>query len=201
MKGAVFTIVLLVSVFVESGWAQMKETSRDDQTVGRIIEYQNVVNADVATVWRSISTAEGVQETIAPAASIELKAGGRWRTHMRPGRKIGDQGTIENTIQSFVPNEMLSMQVGVGDFFSPEVRNAQSIFGVITLAPVGTKQTRVTVRAIGFGVGAGWDEAYKVLRECTRDTLVAITERFRGGPFDWVKRNPYAKGHNHAPIQ
>ena len=118
---------------------------------------------------------------------------------MNPSAKIGDRGTIQNEILSFVPNRMLSMKVGLPEIFAEEVREANSLFAVISLTPAGKNRTRVTISMLGFGTGPGWDAAYRIFKECVQDTLVAMQQRFKNGPINWVKNNPYVK-HNHAPV-
>ena len=44
-------------------------------------------------------------------AEIELKIGGKMRTHYDAKGRIGDPNTIENRILSFEPKRMLSIQV------------------------------------------------------------------------------------------
>jgi hypothetical protein len=44
-------------------------------------------------------------------SEVELKVGGRMRTHYDSKGRIGDPKTIENTIISYDPERMLSMRV------------------------------------------------------------------------------------------
>jgi uncharacterized protein YndB with AHSA1/START domain len=62
-------------------------------------------------VWDAFTTKQGQESWNVAHAEIELKVGGKMRTHYDPKGRIGDPDTIENTILCFEPKRMLAIQV------------------------------------------------------------------------------------------
>ncbi len=71
---------------------------------------EGVVDASVEEVWKAFTTTEGLKSWLAPHADIELKVGGKMRTHYDPKGQLGDANSIENTILSFDPQRMFSIK-------------------------------------------------------------------------------------------
>jgi uncharacterized protein YndB with AHSA1/START domain len=139
---------------------------------------EGVVEAPIADVWAAFATNKGQEAWNVAHAEIDLKVGGKMRTHYDPKGKIGDPNTIENIILSFEPKRMLSMKVGTPPGKFPFKEAIKSVWHVISFEAVGPKQTRVRV----VGLGYGDDEASKKLRaffeQGNAQTLKKLQEHF-----------------------
>jgi uncharacterized protein YndB with AHSA1/START domain len=78
--------------------------------VGRVQVTETTVDAPAAEVWRLFTTREGIESWMAAKADIDLRVGGAMRTLYDPTGKLGDPNTITNTILSYEPQRMLSLQ-------------------------------------------------------------------------------------------
>src|SRR5438105_4536342 len=65
-----------------------------------------VVDASDAAVWDAFCTGPGQESWDVAHAEVDLRVGGKMRTHYSKDGKIGDEGTIEQTILSFDPYRM-----------------------------------------------------------------------------------------------
>ena len=72
-------------------------------------------------------------------AEIDLKVGGRMRTHYDPKGTIGDPNTIENTILAFEPNRLLVIQVANPPEKFPFKDAVRKIW---TVVPISTTRAR-----------------------------------------------------------
>jgi len=72
---------------------------------------EGTIAAPVEQVWAAFATKEGQESWNVSHAEIEMKVGGKMKTHYDPKGRIGDPNTIENTILCFEPNRMLAIQV------------------------------------------------------------------------------------------
>ena len=70
-----------------------------------------MIAAPVDAVWAALTTKEGQESWNVAHAEIDLKIGGKMRTHYDAAGRIGDPNTIENTILCFEPRRMLAIQV------------------------------------------------------------------------------------------
>ena len=64
---------------------------------------EGVIEAPVDAVWAAFATKAGQESWNVAHAEIELKVGGKMRTHYDPKGQIGDPNTIESRILSFEP--------------------------------------------------------------------------------------------------
>ncbi len=116
-------------------------------------------------------------------AEIELKIGGKMRTHYDPKGQIGDPNTIENRILSFEPKRMLSIQVTNAPAKFPYKDAIKTMWTVIHFADAGPGRTRLRIVGLGFGD----DEESRKLREFfdkgNAYTLKKLQEKFasKGG--------------------
>jgi hypothetical protein len=113
-------------------------------------------------------------------AEIEMKLGGKMRTHYDPNGKIGDPNTIENAILCFEPKRMLAIQVSHPPANFPWKDAIQKMWTVIRFEEVGPSRTRLSI----VGVGYGDDEESKKLRSFfdkgNAYTLKKLQEKFAG---------------------
>ncbi len=140
----------------------MKQTSkrwhpevRPDQVVS-----EGIIEAPVEAVWAALATKEGQESWNVAHAEIDLKVGGKMRTHYDPKGVIGDPNTIENTILAFEPNRMLAQQVTGTPAKFPFNDAIRNMWTVIHFEDAGPGRTRLRI----VGVGYGDDEESRKLR-------------------------------------
>ncbi len=95
---------------------------------------------------------------------------------------LGDPQTIENTILSFDPERMLSIQVSrVPDRF-PFPSAIQHMWTVVYLEPVGADRTRVRVVGLGFRPDAESQRMRAFFERGNAMTLQQLQRRFPASP-------------------
>jgi uncharacterized protein YndB with AHSA1/START domain len=111
---------------------------------------EGVVDAPPDKVWKALTTKEGMEAWMVAHAEIELKIGGKMRTHYDPKGKIGDAKTIENIVLCFDPGRMYSIKVGTPPEGFPFPNAVKHMWTVIYLDPVEGGKTRVRTVGLGF---------------------------------------------------
>jgi uncharacterized protein YndB with AHSA1/START domain len=140
--------------------------------------HEGIVEAPIDEVWAAFTTREGLESWMAAHAEIELKIGGKLRTHYDPKGEIGDPKTIENTIICYDPKHMIALKVSKppeGFAFPNAVKNMWTIIYFEAVAPAKTK-----VREVGLGFGND-DESKKMRAFFDRGnafTLQRLQRRF-----------------------
>ena len=151
----------------------------------RVLRHEVLVKGDLADVWNAVTTSEGEMSFMAPVVRVELKTGGAFESNYRLGSKIGDPGTIHNTVLNYVPMEMFSIKVGLTDQFPARPREAGTLFAVLNFKEAGAHQVLVTISMVGWGAGEDWDQVYKFFDRGNSYTMAALAKRFEQGPAVW----------------
>jgi uncharacterized protein YndB with AHSA1/START domain len=120
--------------------------ARPDQVVN-----EGVIKAPVEAVWAALTTKEGQESWNVAHAEIDLKIGGKMRTHYDRKGVIGDPGTIENTVLAFEPNRLLVMQVADPPAKFPFKDAIRKMWTVIHFEEAGPGRTRLRVVGVGYG--------------------------------------------------
>jgi hypothetical protein len=187
-------VVMLAASAVQA--QEVKDTSFTTRGRERILQQEIVVDATLEQAWETLTTSEGLRTFAAPVLTMELKTGGDWYANYKVGSKVGDPGTIHNTVLNYLPMEMFSIKIGLTDFFPKELRDANSLFSVLTLKDLGNNQVKVTESIVGWKVGPDWDKTYEFFRRGNAATLKSLYRRFKSGPIDWNKKDPYSGAHD-----
>jgi uncharacterized protein YndB with AHSA1/START domain len=121
---------------------------------------EGIVDAPIGVVWEALATKKGLESWNVAHAEVELRVGGKMRTHYDPKGKLGDPRTIVNSILSFEPRRMLSIKAtGLPQGF-PYAKAMESVWTTIYFEEAGPGRTHV--RLVGQGYGS--DEESKKLR-------------------------------------
>jgi len=88
---------------------------------------------------------------------------------------------------SYAPLEVLASIWGAPPKF-PTLRNRFDTWVVVRIHAVDDAHARVTLDALGFGVGVDWDEDYNYFIEAWDVVLFRLITRFQKGPIDWDHR-------------
>lgn len=166
---------------------KVKNTSFVSPSGERVLRQQVMVNATLEDVWKAVTTADGLESFMAPVVFVELKTGGRFESNYRIGSKLGDPGTIRNTVLNYVPMEMFSIKVNLTEGFPKGPREAGTLFAVLTFKDLGKKRVKVTESMLGWGTGQDWDKTYKFFDWGNAYTLGQLYRRFKEGPIRWSK--------------
>jgi uncharacterized protein YndB with AHSA1/START domain len=111
-------------------------------------------------VWAAFTTKEGQESWNVAHAEIDLKVGGKMRTHYDAAGRIGDPNTIENIILCFEPQKMLAIQVQNPPEKFPYKDAIKKMWTVLYFDDAGPTLTRLRV----VGTGYGDDEESRKLR-------------------------------------
>ncbi|MEZ6093229.1 MAG: SRPBCC domain-containing protein [Pirellulaceae bacterium] len=120
-------------------------TAQQDRAV-----YEYEIDANVDSVWKAFSTAEGLKTWMAPLADIDLKIGGKMRSNYNAEGRLGDETTIESTILSFDPRKMISLKATKYPKGFPFENAAKSTWSVFYFTEITPARTKITVVGLGY---------------------------------------------------
>jgi len=100
---------------------EVHNTSYITPSSERVLRLEVAVPAKIKDVWGVLTTEEGWKSWATPVAEYVFKVGGKLHTHYRLGAKIGDPGSIYNSVLCYVPNQMFSMKIELNETFPEKV--------------------------------------------------------------------------------
>jgi uncharacterized protein YndB with AHSA1/START domain len=154
----------------------------------RVQRLEILIPATRQQVWEAVSTSEGLRAWVAPVTDVEMKTGGHYFTNYNPKAKIGDPGTIYNSVLTYVPQEMVAIHVKLGAQIFPEsVATADRLSAILQIHDAGPGQVRVSETMTGWLTGEDWDKVYKFFQTGNAYTLGQLLKRFAVGPRQWTK--------------
>lgn len=121
-----------------------------DVTDKHTVTQEAVLPAPIAEVWNSFTTGAGQESWNVAHATVDLKVGGVMQTHYRKEGKLGDEGTIENTILSYDPLHMISFRVTRFPKGFPFPNAVKTLWHVLYFEAVDATHTKVTLRGLGY---------------------------------------------------
>lgn len=170
-------------------WRQYRDVTNSsfvEADGDRVLQLSIVVNATPAQVWDAFTTAEGYRAWVAPVAAVDLRIGGDIEASYDPAAKIGGPDNIRNRIVAYVPQRLLSFR----NVQAPKALPHRELFGeiVITLEieDLGAGRSRVSLTAVGYGPGEGFDVLYRHFEWGNAYSLNELKKRFETGPIDWA---------------
>lgn len=188
MKLVLFSLAVLV-IKPDLTGQEVKSTSFVAATGEKILCHEVIVNARVNEVWDAWTTTEGVKSWCTPVAEIELKIGGKWYTNYAVGAKIGDPGSIYNSVLGYLPMEMLSLKIKLNESFPETVRKQdENLSYILRFHELSNNQVKVIGSMIGWKQGKEWDEAYEKFDWGNTYTFEQLYRRFKEGPVNWETR-------------
>ena len=164
---------------------KVANTSYTAPTGERVLRHEIDVPASLADTWTVMTTTEGIRSFIAPVTLMELKSGGCYCTNYTPGTKIGDPGTIQNRVLSYLPQQMLSAKINLVDIFPPQPRAENTLFLVMEFSERDPHTTHVKASLLGFGTGEQWDKVYRFFDTGNAYVFGQLYKRFAVGPKKW----------------
>jgi uncharacterized protein YndB with AHSA1/START domain len=179
---------LVIALVLYGGVASAQEVKNTSYTLSsgeRILRHEAVVEAPLDTVWRTLTTTDGLRSFLAPVVAIDLRVGGRWEASYNSTRQLGDSANIVNEVVTYLPPEMLTVRVihTPPSFLHPDV--AKSLWTVYQLQSVTERQTRVVVSMVGWKAGPDWDAVYRFFDRGNAFAMAELQRRFTNGPHRW----------------
>jgi uncharacterized protein YndB with AHSA1/START domain len=142
------------------------------------VVHEAVVSAPFALVWEAFTTKKGLESWMVAHAEIDLQVGGKMLTHYSKDGKIGDDGTIENTILSFDPMRMMSIKATKPPANFPFKDAIKKMWTVIYFT-AEEEQTRVKVISHGFTMDQDSQTMRGHFDAGNKFTLDKLMERFK----------------------
>lgn len=139
---------------------------------------EQVVDAPLGEVWAALVTKSGREAWNVAHCEIDLKVGGRMRTHYDPKGVLGDEDSIENTILAFDPMRMITIQVAKAPAKFPFRDSVKRIWHVLTLEDAGPGRTRVRVAGLGYGSDEESQKMRKFFAAGNADTMKKLQSHF-----------------------
>jgi len=134
--------------------------------------------ADVATVWATLTTVEGVRSFLSPQPHIELRSGGAYALFPESTAKI----------LGLVPERQLVV-TGSAPLEFPNVRMGGT-WAVLDFAAGGDGATELTMTCLGWQNGEEWDRAFEYFLKNNPMFLNLLRKRFTEGPLKWSEPGP-----------
>ena len=142
------------------------------------LDFAVTVPAGLDAVWDAFTTSAGMTSWIAPQATVELRAGGKWEVAFGPGSSVGG-----GTIVLVQPKSLLAISALAPDRF-PTVRRERTT-AVFLFEAAGANATTVRLAQTGWQAGAEWDQAFDYLAVGNAQLLEQLHHRFAVGPVAW----------------
>lgn len=187
-----FAALLLLLCGVVVSAQGVKNASYTLPSGERVLRHEVIVDAPLDTVWRIMTTSDGLRSFLAPVAAIDFRVGGNMETSYSPNGRLGDSTNIVNEVVTYLPNEMFTIRVvhTPPGFQHPDV--AKSLWTVIQFQPASKRRTRVVVSMVGWNTGPDWDAVYRFFDRGNAYTVAELQRRFITGPRRWVRTPPGA---------
>jgi uncharacterized protein YndB with AHSA1/START domain len=180
----VIPIILLASRALagpNKDFPTVDDTSYTEPNGDRVIQLSIIAPASTNDVWRAITTAEGWKSFAVSFANMEFKVGGIIETSYNPKATAGNPDNIKNEIVAYVPSRILAIRCVQAP---RNFEHKQEFFATSTLfelIPVGEKETRVVLTAVGYRPGEAYDTLFKHFRWGDAFTLEKLRSRFATG--------------------
>jgi uncharacterized protein YndB with AHSA1/START domain len=124
-------------------------------------------------LFAGFTTAEGIKKHWSVAqAETDFRLGGRIRTRYTADGKLGDPGTIVNTILAYEPGRMIAMKPTAPEG-APDhvVAFCETGWSVLRVEPLGPSRCRLTVSSMGFGESEVHDRAFEFFQRGNQWTI------------------------------
>ncbi len=170
-------------------WRQYRDVTNSsfvEADGDRVLQLSIIVSASPAQVWDAFTSAEGTRAWVAPVSAIDLRIGGDIEASYDPAAKIGDPDNIRNRIVAYVPQHLLSFR----NVQAPKALRHRELFGdivtTVEIEGLGAARTRVSLTAVGYGQGEGFDFLFRHFEWGNAYSLNELKKRFETGPIDWA---------------
>ena len=119
---------------------------------------QVTVAASPDVVWRKWTTNAGIKSFLARDCDVELKIGGKFEIYFNPDAPLGEKGSEDCKVLSYLPKQMLSFEWKAPPSF-PNERKTEKNWVVLWFETADDK-TLVKLYHLGWKTGGQWNEVY-----------------------------------------
>ena len=187
MKRSTYYYILIFTLNIP-GVTKIMANPADD----KVNLFEFIINAPVQEVYKTWTTAEGLETFFAPECHINLNLFGDLHCYFFPQNKPGQRGAEDEKIISFEENKMLSFTWG----FPPSLmnlRNTQKTIILLRFEDLGNGQTKVRFIQSGWGSGEEWQLGREYFLEAFGNVVLArFRYSFAHGPVDWQNLPDYS---------
>lgn len=118
----------------------------------RTLIHEAVIDAPLAVVWATLSTAEGWKRWGPKFAEFDFRTGGSIETGYQDNAKPGDPQNIRHRILAIVPERLLALRVEQVPEGGPvDAAVLEKAWGVYELSAVDEQRTRLRISGHGYG--------------------------------------------------
>lgn len=144
----------------------------------RKIELEAIINASPEEVWNCWITEEGIKSFFAPKCDIEFKIGGKYECYFTLTNPVGQQGSEDCKILSYLPYKMLSFSWGGRAKIHPTVRKEKT-WVVIEFGKMDNNKTKLRFTNLGYKKGEEWDDAYDYFQNAWSGVLKQLEQKYQ----------------------
>lgn len=169
---------------------------------GRILRCENIIPASAEEIFKGFQSSEGLVKLWGVAqADVDFRIGGQMRTRYDKEGKLGEPGTIINTILAFEPARMLAVKPTAPEGAPSWLKTfCGTGWTVLRLEPLDATHTRLSCTQMGYGEGPDYDQAYEFFDKGNRWTLEKMAAAFTGETTRPSAQAHAGEGHTPAPI-
>ena len=145
------------------------------------------IEKDIELIWDKFTTEEGLKSFFAPKVNFELLIGGPFEMLFDLKMPIGQQGSEDCKILSFLPNKMLSFSWNNPPKFE-HIRDEKT-WVIIEFQTVEKNKTHIKLTHLGWNDNPEWEGAYEYFDNAWNIVLKRLEYSIIKNPIDWDK--PY----------
>lgn len=138
-----------------------------------------IVDAPQQAVFDAIATGPGEEAWNVAKADADLRVGGKIRAHYSKAGQLGDPQSIEHTILSLDPPRMLSFRTTKAPASFPFKAAIAKTWVVFYFEPIGAKQTRVTIRMLGYDATPESQQMRRFFDAGNKETMGRLVAHFK----------------------
>ncbi len=161
----------------------------------RSLRKEIVVPVSADSAWTLWTTNAGLEAFLVEKANVDLRLGGSFELYFSMASPVGQRGSEDCAILSFLPGRMLSFEWNAPPSF-PSRRDGERTWVVVEFEPLApdrpaadsgvtpaapaAAQTRITLTHLGWGEGEDWDSLYAYFDRAWGLVLDALREYLAG---------------------
>lgn len=143
----------------------------------RAIRKEAIIPAPVDSVWHLWTTSDGLESFLAEKANVELRPGGPFEIYFSMDAPVGQRGSEDCKILSYLPNKMFSFEWNAPPSF-PTRRDYERTWVVLEFDAISATETKLTLTHLGWGEGEDWDGVFAYFDAAWGKVLEFAQKRF-----------------------
>jgi uncharacterized protein YndB with AHSA1/START domain len=143
-------LVIVGHALADSKYPDVVDTSFNTPDGARTLQQSIVIDAPVATLWKSFTDPEEFKRWNSPVAAIDMRVGGSMEVSYNPKAALGDPDNIKHRVITFLPERLIVFQNTQAPHQLQNADRFQRTVSVIQYEPLGPAKTRVTLSCTGW---------------------------------------------------